>query len=414
MVYRTWSPNPYAIAELLLGKNVDVHGWDAQGVRLEDVYQIERRLLFDPVGKRAARFALFQGIADLGGKPTSLDEVMNLPLVVQARRLYSDEQIQRILPFLIPIDDAKFKAPGKKVASGKFVGEYRPVDKFIIDGATFLDPVQGGIADCYLISSLIALAWVQSASWRKFIDHSTVARAGKTKFHFKLFRGPSTRAPALHAPGDVPFDNEGRQCFARSETAQEGWPSIVEKAYVMRRCGKLDTDPQPADYQTISHDGELPQQACQMLVGGKARSERNLELDPKRPWHHFPTRCDARGIARFPTMAWTWKEASHLRPLTFVHTGLIPNHAYAVLGTTTRDGNSFMVLRNPHGVSLAGTARPPEYLTGTWEPGAADGVAPVVKLDELGVFGLPMKWFNRCFDAMGWVEPLLAKRSKAH
>ena len=216
MAYRTWSPNPYAVAERLLGKNVDVRDWAAQAQLLEDAFKIKRTILFDPDGKDPSRFALFQEIADQGGKPANLDEIWQLPLVRQARAIYGDEPIRRVLPFLIPIDDAEFKAPGAEGAGGTFVGEYRPVDKFTVGGASFLDPIQGGIADCYLISSLIALAWVQPVSWGALIDGSTVAGAGVTKFQFAFFQGASTRTPAFQTPGDIPFDDQGRQCFARS------------------------------------------------------------------------------------------------------------------------------------------------------------------------------------------------------
>ena len=229
--------------------------------------------------------------------------------------------------------------------------------------------------------------------------------SGVTEFKFSFFEGSTARSPAFQAPGDVPFDDHNRQCFARSEDPREGWVSIVEKAYVMQRSGNVNADPQPADYLMVGTHGVLPDEACQMLVGGTAMRERNLELETETPWHSFPDRCDARGIAKVPTMAWTWLEPSHLRNLTFGKTGLIPNHAYAVLGTAKLDGISFMMLRNPHGVSATGDAQPPEYPKGTWEPGAGDGGVPVVKLNELGVFGLPTDWFNICFDAIGWVQP---------
>jgi hypothetical protein len=404
MSLRTFSPNPYAVAERLLGKNVDVGDWAAQAQSLENAFNTKRTLLFDPDGNNPSRFALFQSIASQVGKAANFDALWQLPLVQQAREIYGDEPMRRVLPLLVPIADAAFKAPGTEFAGGTFVGEYRPVDQFIVNGTSFLDPVQGGIADCYLISSLISLAWVQQASWRALIDGATVAGAGVSRFRFSFFENSTARLPAFQAPGDVPFDNQNRPCFARSEDPHEGWVSIVEKAYVMQRSGSLNTDPTPADYLMVGKNGVLPDEACQMLVGGTAKRERNLELETLTPWHSFPDRCD-RGIAQVPTMAWTWLEPSHLRNLSFGQTGLIPNHAYAVLGTATFDGKSFMMLRNPHGVSATGEAQPPEYPQGTWAPGAGDSAAPVVRLNELGVFGLPMDWFNICFDALGWVAP---------
>ena len=90
---RTWSPNPYAIAELLIGKNIDVSDWAGQSKMLGEAYGTDRTVLFDPDGPHPSRFSLFQDIANQGSKPTSLDEVMQLPLVVQARKIYGDEKI---------------------------------------------------------------------------------------------------------------------------------------------------------------------------------------------------------------------------------------------------------------------------------------------------------------------------------
>jgi hypothetical protein len=404
MPARTWSPNPYAVAQLLLGRNVDVRDWAAQAQLLEDAFKVRRIVLFDPDGAQNSRFALFQSIADLGDKPTTLDAALQSPLVRQASSIYGEDAVRRVLPFLIPIQDAQFKAPGDGAPGGTFVGDYRPVDQFTIDGATFLDPIQGNVADCYLIASLIALAWVQPTAWKAVLDGSAVAGAGMTKFHFGFFKPDATPSPAFDAPGDVPFDDQGRQCFARAVDPREGWASMLEKAYVMQRAGNVAADPQPADYQMIGQEGVFPQEACQMLIGGAPKRERNLELHALPQWHHFPDRCDAGGVARFPTMAWTWDDASHLQGLTFDQTGLIPNHAYAVLGMATFGGATFMILRNPHGVSATGPVQPAEYATGEWNPGAGSPAPGGVPLNALGVFGLPMAWFNTCFDAMGWVE----------
>jgi len=404
MPKRTWSPNPYAVAQLLLGKNVEVRDWESARRLLEDAFKIKRAVLFDPDGAHPPRFDLFQAIADRSGKPMRFEDAWNDPLVRTAREIYGDVAVRRVLPFLIPIDDSAFRKPGAPAGAAQFVGEYRPVDEFMIDGASFLDPIQGSIADCYLISSLIALAWVRPPGWIALLDDSAVVGASGSKFRFRFFKPDSTRPPAVDAPGDVPFDDQGRQCFARSLDPREGWTSLLEKAYVMQRCGNLSADPQPADYQMVGNDGVDPQEACQMLVGGQTKHVRNLELKAVPQWHHFGDRCDARGVARFPTMAWTWDDASHLQGLSFNGTGLIPNHAYAVLGTATLDGKSYIMLRNPHGISMTGPDQPPEYATGTWQIAAAADPPMAISLNEQGTFGLPIEWLNICFDAMGWVE----------
>ena len=159
MPKRTWSPNPYAIAQLLLGKSVDVQDWGSAGRLLEDGFKIKRVVLFDPDGSHPPRFDLFQTIADQSEKQVSFQVAWQDPLVKMARDIYGDDAVRRVLPFLIPIDDTAFRKPGVSAGSpGEFVGDYRPIDQFIVDGASFLDPIQGSIADCYLVSSLISLA----------------------------------------------------------------------------------------------------------------------------------------------------------------------------------------------------------------------------------------------------------------
>ncbi|HEY1460463.1 MAG TPA: C2 family cysteine protease [Casimicrobiaceae bacterium] len=404
MSKRTWSPNPYAVAQLLLGKNVEVRDWESARRLLEDAFKVKRTVLFDPDGAHPPRFNLFQAIADRVGKRMRFETVWTDPLVRTVREIYGDAAVRRVLPFLIPIDDSAFRKPGAPAGAAQFVGEYRPVDEFMIDDASFLDPIQGSIADCYLISSLIALAWVRPPEWQALLDGSGVPGAGSSKFRFNFFAADSAPAAAFDAPGDVPFDDQGRQCFARSLDPREGWTSVVEKAYVMQRCGNVSADPQPADYQMVGNEGVDPQEACQMLVGGRPKHLRNLELKAVPNWHHIGDRCDTRGVAFFPTMAWTWDNVSHLQGLTFDRTGLIPNHAYAVLGTATLDGKSYVMLRNPHGISSTGPDQPPEYATGTWQIVAASDSPTTVSLNEQGTFGLPIEWLNICFDAMGWVE----------
>ncbi len=95
-----------------------------------------------------------RSIADQGGKAANLDAIWQLPLVRQARAIYGDEPIRRVLPFLIPIDDAEFKAPGAEGAGGTFVGEYRPVDQFI-SRRRFLSGSDPGW-DRRLLSDLVA------------------------------------------------------------------------------------------------------------------------------------------------------------------------------------------------------------------------------------------------------------------
>ena len=93
MTARTFSPNPYAVAERLLGKNVECGNWAAQAQLLENAFKIKRSILFDPDGKDPSRFACSRSYRSQVGKAANLDAIWQLPLVRQAREIYGDEPV---------------------------------------------------------------------------------------------------------------------------------------------------------------------------------------------------------------------------------------------------------------------------------------------------------------------------------
>jgi hypothetical protein len=120
--------------------------------------------------------------------------------------------------------------------------------------------------------------------------------------------------------------------------------------------------------------------------------------------------CDAHGVTKVPTMAWTFPREDQtggfdLAPqLQLATTGLRRNHAYAVLGTlqgTSVAGvaGNFIVLRNPWGTSPLATV----YATGTWSK--SDNGREDVVLNSDGVFAVAESVFDDCFSNVGWVEP---------
>jgi hypothetical protein len=143
-----------------------------------------------------------------------------------------------------------------------------------------------------------------------------------------------------------------------------------------------------------------------MLVGGTGDSMANEVTGGKAPSHTVRLRCDpGRLVTSQPTMAWTWETTALMGHLGWTKTGLIANHAYAVLGMMRQKGTDYVVLRNPHGVSVP---RPEGYASGTWQPGTGDHGTAQVDLDKHGVFAINTKWFDKCFDTVGWVTKVPA------
>jgi hypothetical protein len=195
---------------------------------------------------------------------------------------------------------------------------------------------------------------------------------------------------------------EDGQVYARSTTPTEYWPALVEKAYVVMRCGTVaGGEPTPDQYQSINHG--FPQDACHSLVGGVKKTKLLKFDEGKKIFLSGGLLHNPSGVMTHPVMAWTKDKED----IVFTEdrevwekTSLWPNHAYAVLGTMSSGSNPLehVVLRNPHGKKTA--VREGFSEDESWKP---DGRSPV-PLNEDGVFGLSRELFYKYFGNIAWVE----------
>ena len=165
-----WSPNPYAIAQRLVGRNDLDEDLKLNGSAADDF--LEESLQLSARGQTMAEaFGLFQQLSAGINKPLQMAEAMELGPVKELG--FSPEQLQRVLPVLISIADARF---GRSLAaeppsdSTMTVASLDPSESLLVDQVTYLDPIQGEVADCYLISSLISLAWTRPRLLRDRLD----------------------------------------------------------------------------------------------------------------------------------------------------------------------------------------------------------------------------------------------------
>ena len=96
--------------------------------------------------------------------------------------------------------------------------------------AMYLDPVQGAIEDCYLISAMIALAWAVPQQLAARLTAAGFAPPADRSFQwpFHDHRGGQRQAKVS---GRL-MTRDGGLRYARSRSPQESWPALVEKAYV--------------------------------------------------------------------------------------------------------------------------------------------------------------------------------------
>ncbi|HSV20678.1 MAG TPA: C2 family cysteine protease [Casimicrobiaceae bacterium] len=398
---KPWSVNPFALAELMEGAPPD--GADAEALAgfLTKVYQVaDLATLFDGSGGAPARLDLFRAVAEAVRDPQNLDDVLASHAAKQLIDLYGKDVVARVLPFIVPVANAVLDA--QDPVGTYRVGAWRTVDQITVDGPSWRDPVQGAIADCYLVSAMIAIAWSLPAPWQARIAQTQARRSG-AGVPFAFYRGASGvdwRAPVRTT---IPVSTRGHPLYTRSSQREEAWPALLEKAFVVKLQG-LESEPTPVDYRAIGAVGVEPQIAARMLAGGHARTRVNVTGSPAdRLSAHVRKLTDERGVTRVPVMAWTFDGTHDTGGLGWRKTGLFHHHAYAVLGLYREDERDYVVLRNPYGNSLF---RPDGCAVGPWTPGPGAHGDAVVTLNTNGVIAIGVQWFNRCMRKMGWLEPV--------
>jgi len=401
-----WSPNPYALATALTGDLSDDEKLRFDGAKADEFLQ--RALLRPDVPQMLASFREFQTLAARGDLATestqiSLADRMREPLVQKVAGIFGADAIKRALPSLMPVSDAALNqlTLGDAITSvNNRIENLADANQLLIDEALYLDPMQGDVGDCYLIASLIALAWCKQSVLADRLADAGFNPAGQRSFKWQFHDAQGATRGSRSVTGRIPVRG-GMPRYARSANVLEHWPGLIEKAFVMQNRLPQSSAEEPVrgDYLRIERFS-TPPNACIALMGGQAHG-RIVELEEQFEHlfmdHHDPSvsLLTDEGVTKLPVMAWTKEKLESADADTWTKTGLWPGHAYAVLGTMQ---SGHVVLRNPHGFA---TEMRPGYAEGPWKPGDR-----TIDLNTKGVFALSPEVFKQNFKHVGWVEDL--------
>ena len=403
-----WSPNPYALAQALLGDVTDDEKLLFDGTEADSL--LKRALLRPDAPNMLASFRNFQVIAAKAGSESTTPafaSAMSDDLVQKAVHIYGKEAVERALPSLVPLSDPALNqlTLGDAVTSlNNRVERLANANQLLITDASYLDPMQGDVGDCYLIAAIIALAWCKPTLLSARLADAGFTPPEQASFAWQFhdnegqLRGRRSVSGRIPVRGSIPR-------YAHSATSGEHWPGLIEKAFVMHMRSPTSSGDEPTrrDYLRIE-EASNPPRVCRNLVGGKVRGRQmedpfdplkvaGLFVDHNQP--ALPLHSEA-GVMTKPVMAWTKKKLDSTDPDTWTKTGLWPNHAYAVLGLMME--TKHVVLRNPHGFA---TEERPGYAKGPWKPGDQS-----IDLNTKGVFALSPDVFAANFANIGWVEGL--------
>ena len=389
-----WLPNPYAIAQLLANAP-DITSIIRSGGKAADAFLLDTLVKGRRQKTMTSALVVFRQVAELFDRPVTLSQAIDKSKEIWAREGYTVDEFARVLPSIAPIADT--------VSSDSFADS----DDLIEDSVSYLDPVQGTVGDCYLISAMIALAWAKKGLLTARLNAAGFAPPGKPSFEWKFHDDTGASNGHIDVSGRIRMSGN-TPLYARSSSPVEDWPSLVEKAYVVKVCGANVAQPEPseANYKSIDakNEGSLPERACQALLGGTMDGELLDTVDGHQIFLQGGRLQTASGTMSKPVMASTKVEedmeaVNPNDPDLWKTTGLFARHAYAVLGVMLSNNTvKHVVLRNPHGADTD-----PDrdgYHNGPWHPANR----PTVPLNQNGVFAIPRKMFYDYFKDIGWVD----------
>ena len=170
-----------------------------------------------------------------------------------------------------------------------------------------MDPIQGAVSNCYLISAMIALAWIKPPSWQTGMSSARFKPPEEAAFEWRFHSERGRERNPIKITGRIPINAKRKPRYARSVSG-ESWPALLEKAYVMkmRSADATEAEPTLADYQAIEKKGSTPPRACQVLAGGLISGEiLDSASDAKLFSSSRTGLVKASGVVRRPVMAWT-------------------------------------------------------------------------------------------------------------
>ncbi len=283
---------------------------------------------------------------------------------------------------------------------------------FFADAAEGGDPVQRGVADCYFISALDAVAWSNPGLIIWGPPRSGIARTDAAGHE----RGSIRFSPGYYHEGDLdraggvvdsgplwhrvtlgellPTTPEGIPLYAHSSDAGETWPGLYEKAFAIWRGRGVAG----ADLYSLLGGGWCGE-ATRVIVGRDWHLEWWYnENESSQDIFSLLSGHTRSGRTIHPVTAWTYADAESFpddsATRDYESKDIHYNHCYAILGWMIRSGTRYVVLRNPWGNGES-----------THERRAEGGRFFGLQLNTNGLFALPVGDFRRYFEGFAVAYP---------
>lgn len=212
-----------------------------------------------------------------------------------------------------------------------------------VNGVTAQDVEQGSIADCYLVAALAATARANPE-----LITNGIKAAGSGAYDVRFFErdyGGTYKEVWIKVDADLVTSKGGsRPAYARSteknDRGMELWPAIYEKAYAVWKKG----------YDKMGEGGSS-QAALEALCGNRVQSTTLATTPEDQIWKKL------QAVTKDGAMTKAGSAGTHGKDQEDIYkdTNLYAWHAYTIMGTEEKDGQRFVILRNPWGRTEPGS-----------------------------------------------------------
>jgi hypothetical protein len=432
--------NPYALAEVVAGRKIAWSRVDDRPRLLEELLQTPYGELFDPkfdsplyVGFRLNdELRLVQDEVELPKEPpANANDLEQLPLdaatirtladlgpvfrtkdvgsieveradfgssAVEVRLRLSDtlrkERLARVLsPELLQVivhrpdvHDAYLPPAWSWVDTGEFFHE----------AAEYFDPIQGAVANCYLIAAMASIAWARPY----MIGQLTRATGqGQQQFvdmiRFHDIDHGNAEVDVEVTEATLVSTSTGQPLYCRSSEAGEIWPAVYEKAFAKWKTGTT------SDYPDITATawGDCVRASAELTGLGRHYYE-TASMSADDLWN--TVRANSLSGRTFNPMTAATYGSGDASPdhVNYADANLVAAHCYSVLGWAYESGQKYIVLRNPWGNTEATLG----VLGGTEWFYDVSWWRPIVLSNPDGVFALRADVFKSYFGWLGAVS----------
>jgi hypothetical protein len=208
-------------------------------------------------------------------------------------------------------------------------GEWADVGSFFKEAAEYFDPIQSGLADCWLVSAMSSVAWALPYT---YAQRTRATGTGNDQFvNLIEIIDPANGQRHDYELTDqtVVYSGTSTQIYSHSSEPGELWPAIIEKAVANFRRGTSIDHP---DLTSLNYGDCVWASA---LLTGRSPNYTNTNGTSVTDLIHF-VKSHSMSYRTFdPVTAWTYSSGdSSPDHVVYSDANLVANHCYSVLGWT--------------------------------------------------------------------------------